>query len=204
VARAPPLSGAALLIGRLGSTRAPERGHRGLRPAFPGFLWIVGANAVALLRGEESAATLPRSRLWLLALAVPVAFLAAAMDCMGLSFVGCTSACGFLMHYAAPATALCTLLFAATGARGWLFAANLLALAFFVPNCTCSNPVNRGWIESLGRSPACFASAVGVFLLASTTLVTGRKTLLATLLAWGVVATTLAFFVGHHYFHFPW
>jgi len=169
-----------------------------------GFLCVVGANVAALVCRTEPCAEVARPARWALAAAVPISFLAAAMDCMGLEFVGCTSACGFLMHWAAPATALCTLLLAASGTRGWMLASNLLALAFFVPNCTCSNPVNRGWIELLGRSPACYASGVGVFLLASTTLVTGRRVLPALLLAWGVVVTTLAFWIGHHYFHVPW
>jgi hypothetical protein len=169
-----------------------------------GFLWVVGANVASMLRGEEAGAEPSKALRWSLALTVPIAFLAAAMDCMGLSFVGCTSACGVLMHFAAPATAACTLLFVATGARGWVLAASLLALGFFVPNCTCRNPVNRWWMDLLGRSPACYASGVAVFLIASTALVTRRRIVPAALLAWGVVATTLAFWIGHHYFHVPW
>ena len=79
-----------------------------------------------------------------------------------------------------------------------------VALGFFVPNCTCRNPVNAWWIASLGRSPACYVSGVGVFLIASTALVTRRRVVSAALLAWGVVAATLAFWVGHHYFNVPW
>jgi hypothetical protein len=169
-----------------------------------GFLWIVGTNVSALLRGGVAVEQPTRLLRWSLALAVPVAFLAAAMDCMGLSFSGCTPVCEFLMQAVAPATAACTLLFAATGARGWILAANLLALGFFVPNCTCSNPVNRWWIASLDRSPACYVSGVGVFLIASTALVARRRFVPAALLAWGVVTATLAFWIGHHYFHVPW
>jgi hypothetical protein len=169
-----------------------------------GFLWIVGANVADLLRGREASVEPGKALRWSLALAVPIAFLAAAMDCMGLTFVGCTAACGLLMHLVAPATAAGTLLFAATGARGWILAANLLALGFFVPNCTCRNPVNRWWMDLLGRSPACYASGVAVFLIASTALVSRRRVVPAALLAWGVVATTLAFWVGHHYFGVPW
>lgn len=169
-----------------------------------GFLLVVGANVVSMLRREEPGAEPATALRWSLALAVPIAFLAASMDCMGLSFVGCTPACGLLMHAVAPATAACTLLFAASEARGWILAASLLALGFFVPNCTCRNPVNAWWIAMLGRSPACYASGVAVFLIAGTALVTRRRLLPAALLAWGVVAATLAFWIGHHYFHVPW
>jgi hypothetical protein len=169
-----------------------------------GFLVLVGTNVTSLLRGRDVGAEATRFLHWSLALAVPIAFLAASMDCMGLGFVGCTTACDALMHFIAPATAACTLLYAATGARGWILAATALALSFFYPNCVCRNPVNLWWIRSLGRSPACYASGVAVFLVAGTTLVTRRRVRLAALLAWGVVATTLAFWVGHHYFDYPW
>jgi hypothetical protein len=169
-----------------------------------GFLWVVGANVASLLRAQEAGAEPSNALRWSLALTVPLAFLAAAMDCMGLSFAGCTSACGLLMHFGAPATAAGTLLFAATGARGWILASNLLALGFFVPNCTCRNPVNRWWMDLFGRSPACYASGVAVFLIASTALATRRRLVPAALLAWGVVASTFAFWIGHHYFDWPW
>jgi hypothetical protein len=89
-------------------------------------------------------------------------------------------------------------------ARAWILAASAVSLALLYPNCICRNPANAWWIDQLGRSPACYASAFSVFLIASTALLTGRLAVPALLLAWGVVATTVAFWIGHHDFHVPW
>lgn len=169
-----------------------------------GFLVVVGSNVLGLARETPPGPRLPSGRRWALVLAVPVALLASVLDCMGLEFDSCTTACGFLMHFAAPAVAVLFVLHAVTGARGWVLGATAVALGLMVPNCVCRNPVNRGWIDLLGRSPACFASSVAVVLLAGTTLVARRRVRLALALAWGVVAAELAFWIGHHYFHVPW
>ena len=169
-----------------------------------GFLLVVGSNVLELVRGEAPGPELRRGSRWSLAIAVPIALLGSVLDCMGLGFEGCTPTCAFLMHVVAPIVAAAFLLHAATGARVWVLLAVLAALALMVPNCVCRNPVNRGWIELLGQSPACYASSVAVILLAGTTLAARRRVRLALALAWGVVTAELAFWIGHHYFHVPW
>jgi hypothetical protein len=169
-----------------------------------GFLVVTAANVLALVRGSPAAPALGRSVRFGLAFAVPVALIASTLDCMGLDFGGCTPACGFLTRAVAPAVAALVLLHAWTGGSAWVLAAAVGALALLIPNCVCRNPVNRPWIDLLGRSPACYASAFSVFLLASTTLAARQFVRPALVLAWGVVAAELAFWIGHHYFHVPW
>lgn len=171
---------------------------------YVGLLAVVGPNVMRLVRGAPPAPEMGSSRRWAFAIAVPVSLLASVLDCMGLDFVGCTPVCGALMHYIAPAVSILILLYALTGTVGWIFCASVLALGLLVPNCVCRNPVNIGWIRLIGQSPACYASAFAVFLLASTALATRRSVVLALLLAWGVVTAQLLFWIGHHYFHVPW
>ena len=171
---------------------------------YAGFLVVTSANVLALLRRSETGAPLGRPARMALALAVPVSLLGSTLDCMGLDFDGCTPACGFLTHAVAPAIAVLVVVFAWTEARAFALLAALGALALVYPNCQCRNPVNRFWIGLLGRSPACYASAFAVFLVATTALLGRRLSRPAVLLAWGVVLAQLAFWIGHHYFHVPW
>jgi hypothetical protein len=169
-----------------------------------GFLVVVGLNARSLARGEASAQRPTRGRRVALGLAVPLALLASGLDCMGLELSGCTTTCGVLMRGVGPAIALLVGLHAVTGVRAWLPVSLLGSFALLVPNCVCRNPVNRWWIDLLGQSPACFAASFGVLLLAIAALASGRRVLPSLLLAWGVVTAQLAFWIGHHYYQFPW
>lgn len=169
-----------------------------------GFLAVVGSNVRHLLRGAPAGPEIGAGARWTLALLVPLALIGSMLDCMGLSFTGCTPVCAFLMHFVAPAVSACVALHVATGRFAWLLAALVAGLALAFPNCCCANPANRFWIELLGRSPACFASSLGVFLLAATALATRRLVRPALLLASGVVLTEFLFWIGHHYYHVPW
>jgi hypothetical protein len=77
-------------------------------------------------------------------------------------------------------------------------------LGLLIPNCVCRNPVNRWWIDLLGQSPACFAGGFAVLLTSASALASGRRVLAALALSWSIVATLLAFWIGHHYYRFPW
>lgn len=197
---------AAILLGRL--TFDLSRLHVVLAVCvvsfYVGFLAVVGSNVVHLLRGASPGTEHTNAARWVFVLAIPVALLASVLDCMGLDFVGCTQACGLLMKMVAPGVSLLAVLYAITRARAWILGAAVLAFGLLYPNCVCRNPVNIWWIDLLGRSPACFASSFGVFLLASTALATGRLVAPSLLLIWGIVAAQLAFWIGHHYFHVPW
>ena len=171
---------------------------------YAGFLVVGAANVRVLVRGVPPAPAIGRAARLGLAIAVPVALLASTLDCMGLDFDGCTSSCGFLTRAVAPAVAVLVVIHALTAGPGWLLAAAAGALALLVPNCVCRNPVNRFWIGILGRSPACYASAFAVILLATTALGGRRLVRPALVCIWGVVVAQLAFWIGHHYFHVPW
>lgn len=196
----------AVLLGRL--TFDLGRLHPVMAIAVGGFYlgWLVvlGANARSLARGQAPARRPGRSTRMALGLAVPLALLAAGLDCMGLELAGCTTTCGVLMRGVGPLLALLVGLHALTGVRVWLSAGLVGSFALLVPNCVCGNPVNRWWIDQIGRSPACFAASFAVLLLAVSALASGRRVALALGLAWGVVVAQIAFWVGHHYYHFPW
>jgi hypothetical protein len=171
---------------------------------FAGFLAVVGPNVMSLVRGAPPADPVRAWQRIALALAVPVALLAAVLDCMGLDFIGCTRMCEALMRGVAPAVSLLILLYALTGWSVWIACAGAVALTLLVPNCVCRNPINRGWIAMLGQSPACYASGFAVFLLSSTALATRRRVAWALALAWGIVVVGLLFWYGHHYHRIPW
>lgn len=164
----------------------------------------VGANSAVLVRGRvgAEAASVP-SRL-ALAAAMPVALLASALDCMGLALLGCTSECTVLIRAVAPGISLLALLHAFTGGGAWLIATLLLAFGLCLPHCVCRNPVNAWWMDLLGRSPACLSSSFAVILIAGSSLAARRRTTIALILSWGVIGVLIAFWVGHHYFDFPW
>jgi hypothetical protein len=139
-----------------------------------------------------------------LALAVPVGLLGSVVDCMGLSFEGCSPVCAGLTRFVAPSVALLALLHGWSGARTSRISALALAFLLLVPNCRCRNPANAFWIDFLGLSPACFLSGFAVTVVALGALFTGRYTRISLALAWGTNAVLAAFFVGHHYFDWPW
>lgn len=169
-----------------------------------GFLAVAGANTALALRRSRSTRELGTRARLALALAVPCAYLASVLDCMGLSFHGCTSACSVLTRGVAPVVGGLVVLYGFTAKQGFLVGALALSFGLLVPNCVCYNPVNAFWIDLWGRSPACFGGSFGVTLLAISALHTRRFVVPSLVLAWGVVIAMLAFFVGHHYFDYPW
>jgi len=162
-----------------------------------------GANVLAVLRGEGSPLAPGRARTALLAI-VPLSFAASVLDCMGLSFHGCTEACTALIQLGVPAVALLALATRFTGSSAAFSALSLAPLAFLYPNCLCRNPINRDWIDWLGQSPACFASAVGVSIVCLAALHSGKRVTASLVAAGTMLACQLAFFVGHHFFRIPW
>jgi hypothetical protein len=197
---------AAVLLGRL----AWDLGGLGPWLAVPiwifygSFLVLGSAHALAALRGKEASAPLSTAKRVALGVVIPVSFLASMLDCMGLAFVGCTSICGFLMQIWAPFVGVLAVVHVLTGRRGVLVVMNAAIFLFVVPNCLCSNPINRPWIELLGQSPACYAGSFGVSLVALGALRSGKWTALSIAVTWLATLAMLAFFVGHHFYDYPW
>jgi len=167
------------------------------------FLALGLAQLTGVWRADPGAA-LSRGRRIGLALAIPAGLLGAILDCMGLSVHGCSPVCTFLTTVLAPLIGLLALLHGLTAGSGWILGAGALSFGLLVPNCECYNPVNAFWIDALGRSPACFVSGFTVTLVASCALISRHFVRAALALAWSTIAVILVFFVGHHYFRWPW
>src|SRR5688572_18532953 len=164
---------------------------------------VAGANVIRASRQLYPEA-IPRWARAGLVLAIPTAFIASVLDCMGLSFRGCTDVCDVFARIGTPVVAVVALLHYFTAGRMFLALLTILPLGFLYPNCVCRNPINRDWIDWLGQSPACFGSAVGVSVISLAALHTGTRVRLSIVASWTIVIGMLAFFVGHHYYNYPW
>jgi len=83
----------------------------------------------------------------------------------------------------------------------------IILLMIFVPlapHCTCFNVGNGWWIERVGASPTCYAWGFTTSLIALGALRAGQRQWLSLLVNAAIIGGATAFFVGHHYFHFPW
>jgi hypothetical protein len=139
-----------------------------------------------------------------LAALVPLAFVAASLGCMGLTLEGCSPFCTFVKFVWIPVVAVVA---AATAAarRWWLLAALAAgAVVPLAPHCICYNAANGWWIDQLGASPTCYTWGAMVAVIAVSVLGTGARPVVSLLLSGAIVGGALSFFVGHHYFHFPW
>jgi hypothetical protein len=144
-----------------------------------------------------------RALRWGLAAAVPLAFLAASLGCMGLAVEGCSPFCTFVKLVWIPLLAGAAAA-AASGRRWALVALPVAALVPLAPHCVCYNAANAWWIDLIGVSPTCYTWGAMVTVVAASSLGTGARPVVSLLLSGAVVGGALAFFVGHHYFHFPW
>ena len=140
----------------------------------------------------------------LLAALVPLAFVAASLGCMGLTLDGCSPFCTFVKLAWIPLAAVLAAACAATR-RWWLLAAlSAAAVVPLWPHCICYNAANGWWIDRLGASPTCYTWGTMVTVIAVSALGAGARPVASLLLSGAIVGGALTFFVGHHYFHFPW
>lgn len=144
-----------------------------------------------------------RSRLPLLA-AIPLTLLAASLACSGPAWRGCTPFCTFVKLAWTPLLALgCGVYFFRPGGR-LLALLGLASLVPLAPHCICTNPVNRWWVSHLGTSPMCYAAGTLVALIAVAALRGAVRPRLALAANYGILGGIAAFFVGHHFYRFPW
>jgi hypothetical protein len=171
---------------------------------FLGTLWLVSANLRAAFRVPQPSSVVGRWSRFALVAAIPVGLLASGLDCTGATLSGCSPVCFFLIRIGTPLVALAAAAYVITG-RPWLLTAvTAMCLVFLVPNCHCYNPLNRWWLHRLPLSPACFAASLWAGVIAIAALSWRKLVPLAVAACWLVNAILLGFFVGHHYFHFPW
>src|SRR5581483_3063768 len=170
-------------------------------------LGVAAVNLSSVSREEKAAraaVTSARAATGLLLLSIPLGFLASSLDCTGLSLAGCTPFCTFIKTVWIPLLAAASVAYLQLR---WPVLLTLMLAASavpLVPHCLCFNPGNGWWIERLGASPTCYAWGFVVTLIAIGALSSGRRAWLALLVNGAIIGGATAFFVGHHYFHFPW
>jgi hypothetical protein len=176
-------------------------------------LLVSGANVISFIRGgatKEKAL----ARRWIqgmLMLAIPLAYLAASLDCTGLSPAGCTAFCTFIKSVWTPLLAFVSVIWLLISARkqggevsALPTAVLLMSLVPIAPHCICFNPGNGMWIEMMGASPVCYAWGLTVSVISISTMLSGRRIILSTLACYAIISGALAFFAAHHFFRFPW
>jgi hypothetical protein len=168
-------------------------------------LAVMGVNALSSppssTREEDSG--YPRIRAVLL-LSVPLAFLASSLDCTGLSLRGCTPFCTFIKLVWIPLVALACAMYYITRDRRGLAALAIISFVPLVPHCTCYNVANAWWIDNAGASPECYIWGFVVSSLVVGSLYSGKHYSITLVVALLIIAGSMGFFVGHHYFSFPW
>ena len=140
----------------------------------------------------------------LLLATIPLGFLGSTLDCSGLSPAGCTPYCTLIKLALIPLLGVLCLLYFFRPTNGLAILLVLLCFPTLVPHCVCTNVGNGWWIGRLGASPMCYVWGFTVTLIAVGALRRGRFPLASLLVNATIVGGAMAFFVGHHYFHFPW
>ncbi|HEY6349564.1 MAG TPA: hypothetical protein VI636_09165 [Candidatus Angelobacter sp.] len=167
-------------------------------------LGMIAANLLSAFRPLQSQRQINRWIRAALVLAIPIGFLGASLDCMGLSLSGCTPTCMFLVRVWSPLVAIAAVAYLVSE-KSWLLSViTLLTLVYLIPNCRCYNPMNAWWLEHFRRSPACFGASYWVSLIAVAALLWRRFALASAVTCWIINMVLLAFFIGHHFYRIPW
>jgi len=168
-------------------------------------LIVMGVNALsgtpASIRGVDIGERRIRAALLMSA---PIAFLASSLDCTGLSLRGCTPFCTFIKLVWIPLVALACAVYYITRDNRGLAALAIISLVPTVPHCSCYNVANAWWIDHIGASPECYCWGFVVSSLVVGSLYSGKRYLITLVVALLIIGGSMGFFVGHHYFGFPW
>lgn len=140
----------------------------------------------------------------LLLASIPLGFLASTLDCSGLAVQGCSPFCSYVKLLGIPLLAVACVAYFLRPLNGLLAAISALSFVSLVPHCICYNVGNGWWIERLGASPMCYVWGFVVTLIAVGAIKSGVRQWPALLVNGAIIGGALAFFVSHHYFHFPW
>jgi hypothetical protein len=135
---------------------------------------------------------------------VPVGFLASSLDCTGLALEGCTPFCTFVKLIWVPLIAVVCFVYWARRRAGLVALLLVMSLVPLFPHCVCDNVANRWWIETIGASPECYTWGATGSVLALSALRNDDRLWPTVGVCAAIVAGSLAFFVAHHYFHYPW
>jgi hypothetical protein len=140
----------------------------------------------------------------LLLLAIPLGFLASTLDCSGLAPRGCTPFCTFIKLAWIPLIAMACGVYFFKAASWLLVVINLMSFVTLLPHCLCFNVGNGWWIERLGASPMCYVWGFVVGLISVSALINQARVWPSIVVSGAIIGGASAFFISHHYFHFPW
>jgi hypothetical protein len=140
----------------------------------------------------------------LLLAAIPLGFLASSLGCMGLSLQGCSPFCTFVKLVWTPLIAAVCAGYFFSGKQGWLTAIVAMSFVPLVPHCVCYNVGNAWWIDRIGASPLCYGWGFVVSIIAAGALRRAEGLWPSLVVCFAIIAGASAFFVSHHYLHFPW
>ena len=139
-----------------------------------------------------------------LLLFIPIGFIASSLDCTGLSLRGCSPFCTFIKLIWIPVIAVACIAYYVSADRRGPAALLLMSLVPLFPHCICYNVANAWWIDHIGASPECYVWGFVVCSLALGAVQAGKRYLVTAALSLVIIAGSLCFFIGHHYFKFPW
>jgi hypothetical protein len=172
----------------------------------PFWLLVIAALAVALsnISRNRSRNALPKSARALLLAMIPLGFAASSLDCTGLSLNGCTPFCTFVKTIWIPAIAVLCATYFFKSWNALLLVISAMTFLSLVPHCVCFNVGNGWWIELIGASPVCYAWGFIVSVISVSALRYGPRVWPSLIVCSTIITGATAFFVSHHYFHFPW
>ena len=177
--------------------------------AVPFWLLVIAALAVAFsnIAGaseKKSRDSLPKGVQALFLAMIPLGFIASSLDCTGLSLSGCTPFCTFIKTVWVPAMAIVCAAYFFKEWNALLLVISAMAFVPLVPHCVCFNVGNGWWIERIGTSPVCYVWGFTVSVISVSALRYGKRAWASLVICGAIIAGATAFFVSHHYFHFPW
>jgi len=140
----------------------------------------------------------------LLLAAIPFAFLASSLGCMGLSLQGCSPFCTFVKLAWIPLLSVVCVIYFLFGKPAWLTAIAVMSFVPLFPHCVCYNVGNAWWIDRIGASPLCYGWGFVASVIAVSALRRGPRMWVSVATCGAIVTGATGFFVAHHYFHFPW
>lgn len=166
-------------------------------------LVVLALNALTEEKRLDSSSA-NKARLGFFLAAVPVAFFVSSLDCAGLSLSGCSPFCTFIKLVWIPLMALAGAAYFFTRKPGLLTLMLSMSFVPLVPHCVCYNAANAWWIDRVGDSPECFIWGYVVSLIAFGAIGREPRQWISGAIIISIIAGGLGFFVGHHFFQFPW
>lgn len=166
-------------------------------------LSVIGWSVFAQRRVENEKPLTDAARAFFLA-AIPVAFIVSSLGCTGLTLKGCSPFCTFIKLVWTPLMATIGAVYFFNEKPALLISILLMSFVPLAPHCVCYNAANGWWIDQMGYSPECFIWGFTVSLIAIGAIGRIVRQSVASAISLSIIAGGFIFFIGHHYFQFPW